>query len=168
MVDRCNKVGGLPIEFVVWPADAARRAALARAAIPRVLLVAPDAEPPVVGVDEDWIRWPVTDADVLARARQLLRHGALVQSDMPFVDAGHLLHRAGSTVALTPTGAAIMSKLLAHVGCIVDYRDLAESVWRGPISRDAMDAAIRRLRRCLDGQHVHIGSVRGRGYVLSL
>lgn len=161
-------VAGLPIEFVAWPADEDRRAALARSAIPRVLLVSPDVEPPVVGVDEDWIRLPATEADAVARARQLLRLGTHVQSDIPFVDAERVLHRAGSTVLLTSTEAAIMAKLLDNVGDVVDYGDLAESVWHRAPNRDAMDAAVYRLRRRLDGLHVHIGAVRGRGYVLTL
>lgn len=161
-------VVGLPIEFVAWPSQADRREALARAAIPRVLLVAPDAEPPIVGVDEDWIRLPATEADALARAQQLLRLGAQVQSDVPFVDTERVLHRAGSTVVLTSTEAAIMSKLLDHVGSVVDYCELSESVWHRAQNRDAMDAAIYRLRRRLDGLHVHIAAVRGRGYRLSL
>jgi DNA-binding response OmpR family regulator len=168
LADRCNSVGGLPIEFVAWPADEGRREALSRAAIPRLLLVAPDAVAPVVGVDEDWIRLPATEADAFARARQLLRHGTQVQSDVPFIDAERVLHRAGSTVVLTPTEAAILSTLLDHVGCVVDYGDLAETVWRRALGRDAMDAAIYRLRRRLDGLHLHISAVRGRGYRLSL
>ena len=161
-------IGGLPIEFVAWPADQDRRAALARSAIPRVLLVAAGAEPPVVAVDEDWIRLPATEADALARAKQLLRHGAQLRSDVPFVDDERVLHRAGVTVVLTPTEAAIMSKLLDHVGSVVGYGELAELVWRRALGRDAMDAAMYRLRRRLDGMHVHISAVRGRGYVLSL
>ena len=168
LADRCNSIGGLPIEFVSWPADQDRRAALARAAIPRVLLVAPDAEAPVVGVDEDWLRLPATEADAFARARQLLRHRVQVQSDVPFIDAERVLHRAGSTVVLTPTEAAILSTLLDHVGSVVDYDDLAERVWHRALSRDTMDAAMYRLRRRLDGLHVHIAALRGRGYQLSL
>lgn len=168
LAEQCNRVGGLPIEFVARPADEHRRQALSRAAIMRVLLVASEAEPPIVGVDEDWIRLPATDSDVLARARQLLRHGAQVQSDVPIVDRERVLHRAGATVVLTSTEAAMMTKLLDHVGSIVEYDDLAESVWHRSLIRVAMETAIYRLRRRLDGLHVHIAAVRGRGYVLSL
>lgn len=168
LADRCNSIGGLPIEFVAWPADQERRAALARASIPRVLLVAPDADAPVVGVDEDWLRLPATEADAFARARQLLRHGAQMRSDVPFIDGERVLHRAGSTVVLTATEAAILTTLLDHLGRIVDYEELAETVWHRALGRDAMDAAMYRLRRRLDGLHVHIAAVRGRGYQLSL
>lgn len=168
LAERCNLVGGMPVEFVAWPADEVRRRALARAAIPRLLLVAPDVDPPVVGIDEDWIRLPATESDVLARASQLLRHGTQLQSDVPFIDGERVLHRAGVTVVLTSTEAAILGKLLDHVGTVVDYDELAESVWHRSLNRVAMEAAIYRLRRRLDGLHVHIAAVRGRGYVLSL
>ncbi|MDO9173824.1 MAG: helix-turn-helix domain-containing protein, partial [Actinomycetota bacterium] len=72
------------------------------------------------------------------------------------------------TVVLTTTEAAILAKLLDHVGTVVDYDELAESVWHRSLNRVAMEAAIYRLRRRLDGLHVHIAAVRGRGYVLSL
>ena len=161
-------MGGLPIEFVLWPAEQDRRAALARASIPRVLLVAPDVEAPIVGIDEDWLRLPATEADVLARGRQLLRRGTQVRSDVPFIDDERVVHRAGATVVLTATESAILSTLLDHVGSVVEYGDLAELVWNRALGGAAMEAAIYRLRRRLDGLHITIAAVRGRGYQLSL
>jgi hypothetical protein len=169
LAGRCNLVDGMPVEFVAWPADSRRREALARAAIPRVLLVAPDGDVPAIGVDEDWIRLPATEADAMIRATQLLRLGTHLRTDAPFIDDQRVLHRAGSTVLLTSTEAAILSELLAHAGRVVSHVDLAARVWRGATpTRAAIDAAIYRLRRRVDGLYLHIGSVRGRGYVLTL
>ncbi len=169
LAERCNRVGGVPVEFVAWPADGPRRAALARAAIPRVLLVAADAQVPELAVDEDWIRLPATEADALARATQLLRLGSQLQADVPFVDDQRVLHRAGATVVLTSAEAAILSTLLADVGRVVSHEALAAGAWHGAApTRDAMDAAIYRLRRRVDRLHVHIAAVRGRGYLLTL
>jgi DNA-binding response OmpR family regulator len=161
-------VEGLPVEFIAWPADAARREALSRAAIPRVLLVAPDVEVPGMDAAEDWIRLPATEADVLARATQLLRILAHLRSDVPFIDGERVLHRAGMTVVLTPREAAILSTLLGNPGNLVGHDELAARGWSGGVpTRDAMDAAIYRLRRRVEGLQLHIGAVRGRGYVLS-
>lgn len=169
LADRCNQVVGLAVEFVCWPADERRRAALARASVPRVLLVAPGADVPAVGLDEDWIRLPASEEDVLARATQLLRLGDQVCTEVPSIDDQRVLHRAGASVTLTPTQVAIMSKLLASAGSVVSYAELTTCVGQGTSpTREAMDAAMYRLRRRLDGFHLRIGAARGRGYVLTL
>jgi two-component system, OmpR family, response regulator TctD len=160
---------GLPVEFVLWPAELERRDVLARAAVPRLLLVAPDAVPPdVIGVDEDWVRLPATASDVLARATQLLRFDALLRTDEPYIDDHRVLHRAGVTVPLTIADASIMSLLLRNAGTIVHHADLESEVWNGAApSRDAIDAAIYRLRRRVCRLSLCIRSVRGQGFVLN-
>ncbi len=108
-------LGSVPVELVHWPADAAVRDSLARAGVPRMLLVAADAEPPAtLGVDEDWVRMPATAADVIARARQLLRFDELLRVDKPFVDEHRVLHRAGMTVHLSAAEAAVRHRPAAR------------------------------------------------------
>ena len=59
---------------VRWPEEADRRLCLARAGVPRLLLVAPDhAVPEPLDLDEDWVRVPVANEEVLLRASNLLR-----------------------------------------------------------------------------------------------
>ena len=78
-----------------------------------------------------------------------------------------MLHRAGLTVTLTVAEASIMSLLIAHVGSVVSHASLEAAVWDGLApSRDAIDAAIYRLRRRLAGLSLCIRSVRGRGFTL--
>ena len=136
--------------------------------MPRLLLVAADASAPeVVGVDEDWIRLPAADSDVVARATQLLRFDANLRGDEPHIDGSRVLHRAGLTITLTAGEAAIMSLLMRHMGQVVSHAELETEVWDGEApSRDAIDAAIYRLRRRLAGLSMCIRSVRGRGFVL--
>ena len=60
-----------PVEVALlhWPRDAAARAHLAAAMLPRLLLVPAGEEPPQPGDEmEDWIRLPADERDVAARA----------------------------------------------------------------------------------------------------
>jgi hypothetical protein len=164
---RWSSLEGMPVELLDWPADAARRQVLARAGVPRVLLIGPDATPPQsLGVDEDWVRLPAAEADVVARATQLLCNEA-IRSDTPYVDVHRVLHRAGATVTLTTSEATIMSLLLRKSGVVVSRTELEHEVWSDAApSRDAIDAAIYRLRRRLAGLSLCIRSARGQGFVL--
>ena len=168
--ERLVDLAGLPVELVLWPSEDNRRDALARAGVPRLLLVAPHAAPPAaVGIDEDWVRLPAADSDLMLRATQLLRFDARLRIDVPFVDENRVLHRAGRTATLTHAEASIMSLLIARAGEVVPLADLESEAWGGVApSRDAIDAAIYRLRRRLEGLSLCIRSVRNRGFVLYL
>jgi hypothetical protein len=62
------------ITCVLWPSDADRRADLARAGVPRLLLVEPGQIPPDEWArDEDWVRVPATVEEVTLRADTLRR-----------------------------------------------------------------------------------------------
>src|SRR5437879_4840585 len=73
MVDTRRPDGRAGAVVVVrWPEETDQLELLARDSVPRLLLVAPDAEPP----DEsdcsvDWVRLPASDADVRARVKVL-------------------------------------------------------------------------------------------------
>jgi len=166
---RWSSLEGLPVELLDWPAEAERRQVLARAGVPRMLLLAPDVAPPEsLGVDEDWVRLPAAESDVVARATQLLCNEG-IRSDTPYVDVHRVLHRAGATVRLTTSEAAIMSLLLRNAGAVVSRTDVEHEVWNDAApSRDAIDAAIYRLRRRLAGLSLSIRSARGQGFVLNV
>ena len=78
------------IVVVRWPSEQADRERLADQGRPRLLLVAPDAEPPD-GRDclEDWIRLPAEDRDVAARLHSLEVRAARHQP-VPEADEHHL------------------------------------------------------------------------------
>ncbi len=157
-----------PVEVVRWPTEASLRESLARVGVPRLLLIDADGEPPrSLGVDEDWVRLPVNDGDLLARATRLGQQASHLHRDEPYIDRHRVLHRAGTSVPLTATEAAILNLLLKHQGSVVLVADLERDVWHGhPQSREAIDAAIYRLRRRLSGFSLVIRSVRGRGFVI--
>ena len=160
----------LPVEVVEWPLEAGRREAFARAGVPRLLLVAPGAPPPeMIGVDEDWIRLPATDDDVLARAIHVMRLGEHRRTDLPYVDDHRVLHRAGVSVPLTTRDARMLELLLRHVGSVVSYEELSRVVWSNDApTREAVEAATYRLRRRISGLSMSIKAVRGRGVALYL
>jgi DNA-binding response OmpR family regulator len=168
--DRPDALDECPVELVSWPSQSSLREALARVGVPRVLLVEPDAEPPAsLGIDEDWVRMPANDADVLARAVRLTHLAAHLRSDEPYVDDHRVLHRAGVSIPLNPTESAMLTILLRHRGAVVSVAELEREVWRGSAqSRDAVDAAMYRLRRRLSGLHLVIRSVRNRGFVIDV
>lgn len=157
-----------PVELLSWPRDASRRATLARMGVPRVLLVEPDAEPPSeVGLDEDWVRLPADERDIRARIGHLARFAVRLDDDRPFIDECHVLHRAGATLTLSETEAAVLTMLLERRGSVVSIDELRRSAWRGQLpTRDAVDALIYRLRRRLSGWNLVIRSVRSRGFVI--
>src|SRR5260221_101995 len=70
-------IDDLAVELVHWPRERQRREALAKAGVPRVLLVADGEVPPTrIGVGEDWIRVPADERDLFVRARRVSRHMA--------------------------------------------------------------------------------------------
>jgi DNA-binding response OmpR family regulator len=156
------------VEIVPWPAGQRHRAALARAGVPRLLLLGPDDDPPGdLGVDEDWLRSPVTDSDVRSRAERLGRTIAALARDEPFIDRFRILHRGSITVPLTRIEAVLLGVLLASRGDLVPIEALELAAWGGAApSRDAIHAAMSRLRRRLQGAMLVVRSVRRSGFVL--
>ncbi|MBI5090775.1 MAG: hypothetical protein HZB15_18450, partial [Actinobacteria bacterium] len=100
------------VEIVPWPTGQRHRTALARAGVPRLLLLGPDDEPPPdLGVDEDWLRTPVSQSDLRVRAERLSRSIAALGRDDPFIDRFRILHRGDVTIPLTRTEAVILGVL---------------------------------------------------------
>ena len=118
------------VELVTWPADEHRRQSLARAGVPRLLLVSPDAEAPAaLGLDEDWVRLPADEGDVVARLQRLGRVLEQLQHDHPVIDANHIVHFGGTSVLLSPAQAALVTALLEHPGHVVERGRLEATVW---------------------------------------
>jgi two-component system OmpR family response regulator len=158
------------IELVAWPQEERRRQALAKAGVPRMLVLGADDEPPgELGLDEDWIRTPVSVTDLRARAERLRRTMAPLHESRPFIDQQRILHRGPAAVALTRTEAVIMDLLLQRHDEIVSIDEIEHAAWRhGAPSRDAVHAAMARLRRRLQAAMLVVRSVRGAGFVLEL
>ena len=159
------------VEVVAWPREQALRQSLARAGIPRLLIVADgQAAPEDLAFDEEWIREPFDVADIRVRARQILRAVRSQSSQASWLDQERVLHRGHRTVVLTASEAVVADELLAHPDQVVTREALHERLWPdgdAPSDR-AVDAIVYRLRRRCRDLGLLIRSARGLGFVMSM
>lgn len=160
---------GVTVELVQWPRDEALRANLARAGVARLLLVAADADPPeVVGVNEDWIRVPADERDLIHRAQRLSRWVAHLASEQVVLDPNRICHRGGAAVMLSELEAVLLEALLGTPG-LISRAQLQQAVWPdGAPSARSLDNLVFRLRRRLETLGVAVRSARGRGFVIEV
>jgi len=156
------------VAILAWPDQVEEAAECGRTGRPRLLLVAPNAEPPADwdGLT-DWVRLPVDDRDLCARVAALQRLASRVPE--PTLDEFDVLWRGDRWVALAPIEARIVEVLLARCGSVVSRRELAIAAWPGgaPGAR-AVDARLRRLRDRVEPLGIRIHNVRRRGLMLEV
>lgn len=135
--------------------------------LPAIYLVEPNASPPRCGVLEDWVRLPIHEPELLARADTLLARAAQEGAARIEVDDGDILRVGGAIAILSPTDAKLLRVLVADLGDLVPRARLEHANWpdEAPAPR-ALDNAIKALRRRLDGLPLQIHTVRGRGFLL--
>jgi len=150
-----------------WPAEQNNRERLAAEGRPRLLLVAPDSDPPD-GRDclEDWVRLPADDRDVAARLRALeLRAGR--HQHQPATDERGRLTFNGDWVALSPIEERIVGVLAARFGEVVSREDLLAAGWPDEHPSDAaLRVHLTRLRKEIASLGLEIATVRGFGHVM--
>lgn len=152
-----------------WPAEAARRDALAAEGRPRLLIVAEGLEPPTTWDPlEDWARQGADAVELCVRRERLRRR---VSARAPAViDDDGLLHRGPCWVALPPTELRVVSALLARPGRLVARADLAAvagTAHRGEGTR-TLDGVVRRVRRRIAPLGMVVCAVRGAGFLLEM
>lgn len=154
------------VELLAWPADESRRRALARAGVPRLLLVDADADAPEgVGLDEDWLRLPLDPRDLHARLQRLARVVEQLQHDHPVLDPSHIVHFGGTSVVLSAAQASVTELLLGQPGRVVPRNELESALWPdGAPGPKALDGVVFRLRRRLAGLGLVVRSAHGRGF----
>jgi len=155
----------MTVELLHWPKEVDRRAQLHELNQPRLLLVDPDAAPPLtIDPIEDWVRLPAHHRDVQARVESLRRRTAAE----PPLDDG-VLRTATGWVSLSELEARIMGVLLARFGKVADRQSILAAGWPdGSPSRNVLDVHLHRLRRRIEPIDLRIRTVRKRGYVLEL
>lgn len=157
------------VELVVWPRDESLRTSLARAGVPRLLVVSEgDAPPERLAFDEDWIREPFDAADLRARMRRVAEAVAGQHAERPWIDGERVLHRGPRTTVLTASEAVVAAALLSSAGSVVSRAALESRLWPGgsaPSDR-AIDAIVYRLRRRCQDLGLMIRNARGEGFIL--
>ncbi len=160
--------------MVRWPHDEQRRRELAARRVPRLLVVEDDVPAPE-GDDclEDWVRMPVGDADIGARARTLARrrdhHRAAHQAGagLPSLDGDGVLRAGDHWAPLPPVEARLMREFIRRFGAVVSRSQLAAAGWPAQApGRNVLDVHVLRLRRRIDPLGLAIRTVRARGYLM--
>lgn len=154
------------VQILAWPEEAAREAELAALGAPRLLLVAPDAQPPA-DWDEctDWVRLPVDERDLCARIDALQRRTSTAPALV--LDEFDVLRRGDDWTALAPIEARLVEVMLRHPGRVVSRRDLAANAWPHGMPTDrSLDTRLHGLRRRLQPLGLQVRSVRRRGLLL--
>jgi DNA-binding response OmpR family regulator len=155
------------VEQARWPDDKPRVDDLRARGVPRLLVVPPDAEPPLpVDVVEDWVRETADGSEVRARIDGLeLR--ARLWGARPQVEPTGILRFRGRFVTVSPVECVLLGMLADDFGSVVSRDVLATGTWAdGLPTRNALDVQILRLRRRIARLGLEITTVRGRGYLL--
>ena len=164
-----ERLARLGVELLTWPGEAALRSALSRAGVPRLLLIDSGAEPPSpLGLGEDWVRLPTSEEELIAKAVGLLERMAGYAAVAPTIGADRVLRRAEASVALSPSEAKIVGRLLDHLGTIVTREELEGLLWPDGIvpGHRSLDYVVQRLRRRIADLNICISTSRGRGFVI--
>jgi hypothetical protein len=156
------------VAILDWPEQAQEADALAAWGAPRLLLVAPGAEPPVDwDLSSDWLRRPAHARDVMVRVETLQRRSS--GGDGPVrLDQDGLLWRGRRWVALPPIEMRIVALFLENAHRVVRRSELASAAWpnetRGPRT---LDVRLQRLRARIKPLGLEIASIRQRGFVFT-
>ncbi|MEV0638947.1 response regulator transcription factor [Streptomyces sp. NPDC050619] len=184
--------GGTPIDAVLLDVmlpdgdgrALGRRLRVERPELALVFLTARDSPAEIVGAlgfGDDYITKPFNIDEVVARITAVLRRTRpadvlpqrppLRYGDLELDEATYSVHRAGSSVELTPTEYALLRFLVRNGGRIVPKEQLLRHVWQyehTPPESTVVETYISYLRRKLDtlGPPV-ITTRRGVGYGLA-
>ncbi len=154
------------VVVVHWPEQRDEIPRLARQRVPRLLLVAPAADPPEAGdALQDWVRLPGDERDFRARLSGLRRRAA--EDVTPAIDNhGRLVFRQ-AWIQLSPIHERLARALLAADEGVVAEQDLLDEGWPGGNpSSNALRVHLHRLRRYIAPLGLEIRGVRGEGWVL--
>ena len=156
------------VKFVRWPAQADLRTHCKREGIPCLLVVEGGAEPPLCSDPrEDWVRAPISRADLEARVTAL-RHRARSRRT-PVLDSSGTLYFDSQWTTISTTQTELMELFVERFETVVPRQDLRQRLVTsalGSPTRNSLDLHIMRLRRRLVPVNLAIRTAWGRGYLL--
>jgi DNA-binding response OmpR family regulator len=126
---------------------------------------------------DDYLTKPFAFAELLVRARALLRRGPVNRSsvlriaDLEFDRLSQQVKRAGKKITLTSKEYALLEYLLSNAGRVLSRTMIIEHVWDESFHglTNIVDVYVRHLRTKVDDSHPKklIRTIRGTGYCLS-
>ena len=157
---------GPTIAIVRWPQDAEILDRLGPVGHPRLLLVDPDAEPPVItDLLEDWIRLPADDRDIQTRVASLRRR--VGHHRLPVFDGACRVGFRDGWAPLSPIEYRLASALVERFGYLVTDKDLNARAWADtPPPPTALRVHLTRLRRRVEPIGLEIVTIRSQGHVM--
>jgi two-component system, OmpR family, response regulator len=126
---------------------------------------------------DDYLVKPFSLEELVARVHALLRRSGLTKDDdavlrcldLEMDDDAHMVRKAGTAVALSPTEYNLLRYLLVNQGRVLSKAQILDHVWQYDFGGDGgvVETYIGYLRRKLDTTEPKlIQTVRGVGYVL--
>ena len=123
---------------------------------------------------DDYLTKPFAFAELLVRAKALLRRGPITRSsvmrvaDLELDRLSQQVKRAGKRIALTSKEYALLEYLMANTGRVLSRTMIIEHVWDQSFQglTNIVDVYVRHLRSKIDDAHAKklIRTVRGAGY----
>ena len=158
-----------------------RRIRRENSSVPVLILTARDAVADKVGNFEagadDYLTKPFAFAELLVRAKALLRRGPATRSSVVRVDDLELdrlsqqVKRAGKRIELTLKEYSLLEYLMSNAGRVLSRTMIIEHVWDQSFDgiTNIVDVYVRHLRSKVDDPHERklIRTVRGVGYTIS-
>ena len=121
---------------------------------------------------DDYVVKPFAVAEIIARARVLLRRAGRLASavwqvgDLLVDEADHSVVRSGSAVTLTPTEYQLLLALVRRPGTVLSKHQLAGRAWDFA-DVNVVEVHVSALRRKLEAHGPRmIHTIRGAGYVI--
>jgi two-component system OmpR family response regulator len=155
-----------------------RRMRERRSKIPVLVLSVRDAvEDRVTGLDlgaDDYLTKPFHLFELEARIRALIRRANsratpdIVHGRLRIDTAGRRLYCDDQAVELTSREFAVAELLLVRAGRVVTKQQIVDQLygWDEPLSSNAVEVLIHRLRRKLESSGLEIRTIRGMGYLV--